>query len=690
MPQKPVSPKPPVCGCKKKKCCKKDCCENDFVFRKVVIPAALGDDETGKAKPENGAYTNSYVEYEANGAQYMYDSYGVYTKISQGEGGEGTLDFNELENRPKYAGEEMTGDTDIPSVEAETEARIAADATLQGNIDAEALIRQTADNGLQSQIDAITVSSDVKDVVGTKADLNNYDTSALGNNDIIKVLQDESENDATTYYRWNTATQQFTLIGEEGPYYTKSAADAKFQDKLTAGDNITIENNVISAASGAQSDWDENDSAEPSYIQNRPMYEEDIESDIERQEGYEAFNGGNNPVTGYVWYIQQVQDYSLASELTGFSDGDTIHAEYTYSVNGVEKTGGAEFILTLENDEASLDSDMPNTSPWNGAYAMEVSPNTTFRWPVETADDGATIYLTNVTYSRVKKLDARYIPVDGDTVRVNANGELEADVQGGPTVVQTTGASTTDVMSQKAVTNMIYPDGYETSKTRIAIGNTTITTGMNSVLAIGSNSSTTNYRTRVQGNSTVALGDSIQTSTGANQAVVIGTGNGTTGPRVARIGGIAIGAYANSGHDYSIALGHNALTSRIYELSVGSGGGTSATRFIANVTDPQLAQDAATKNYVDTQIVGTTETLTIASADWTALSASDPYDYSATVTATATISATSTVELINDQAVLFGTYGFAIGSVDTTNNTVTIYSIGQPSASVSLTIKVRS
>ena len=92
----------------------------------------------------------------------------------------------------------------------------------------------------------------------------------------------------------------------------------------------------------------------------------------------------------------------------------------------------------------------------------------------------------------------------------------------------------------------------------------------------------------------------------------------------------------------------------------------------------------------DAQFDGAPEVLTIASTDWTALSSSDPYDYSATVTATLAISATSTVTLINDQAVLFATHGFAIGSVDTVNNTVTIYSIGAPSASVSLTIKVRS
>lgn len=260
LPQSPVQPKPPVCK-RKKKCCKKDCCENEFAFRKVVIPAALGDDVTGKDKPENGAYTNSYVEYEANGAQYMYDSYGVYTKIEGGGGGEGTLDFNELENRPKYAGEEMTGETDIPNVNtavaAEATLREAADTALSGDIAAESLARQNADSGLQTQIDALSASSDVTDIVGTYAELQDYDTSTLGDNDIIKVLQDEEHDNETTYYRWSTTTQTFTLIGEEGPYYTKSAADAKFQDRLTAGANVSIDQstNTISATDTTYGDF---------------------------------------------------------------------------------------------------------------------------------------------------------------------------------------------------------------------------------------------------------------------------------------------------------------------------------------------------------------------------------------------------------------------------------------------------
>lgn len=123
---------------------------------------------------------------------------------------------------------------------------VATKASLDNEIEA----RQNTDNGLQGQIDALAAASDVTDVVGTKADLNAYDTTTLNNNDIIKVLQDESQNEETTYYRWSTTTHTFTLIGEEGPYYTKSAVNALLDNKqntLTAGSNISISGDTISA-----------------------------------------------------------------------------------------------------------------------------------------------------------------------------------------------------------------------------------------------------------------------------------------------------------------------------------------------------------------------------------------------------------------------------------------------------------
>lgn len=99
---------------------------------------------------------------------------------------------------------------------------------LSGRITDEATARGNADNNLQTQIDAIAASSDVTDIVGTYAELQQYDTSKLHNNDIIKVLQDETQNNATSYYRWvvTGGTGSFVLIGTEGPYYTIGQTDA--------------------------------------------------------------------------------------------------------------------------------------------------------------------------------------------------------------------------------------------------------------------------------------------------------------------------------------------------------------------------------------------------------------------------------------------------------------------------------
>lgn len=108
--------------------------------------------------------------------------------------------------------------------------------------------RQNADNNLQSQIDAITASSDVTDIVGTYAELQNYDTSALPPNSIIKVLQDESRNNETTYYRWviTGGVGAWSLIGEEGPYYTISAADAKFATQTALSTGLAAKQDTIS------------------------------------------------------------------------------------------------------------------------------------------------------------------------------------------------------------------------------------------------------------------------------------------------------------------------------------------------------------------------------------------------------------------------------------------------------------
>jgi hypothetical protein len=115
---------------------------------------------------------------------------------------------------------------------------VYATNTALGN---ETTARENADIGLQGQIDAITSSSDVKDIVGTYTDLQNYDTSTLGNDDIVKVLQDSTHNDAMTYYRWviTGGVGAWSYIGQEGPYYTKSEIDTTLQPYVKNTDYAT-------------------------------------------------------------------------------------------------------------------------------------------------------------------------------------------------------------------------------------------------------------------------------------------------------------------------------------------------------------------------------------------------------------------------------------------------------------------
>lgn len=105
-------------------------------------------------------------------------------------------------------------------------------------------------------------------------------------------------------------------------------------------------------------------------------------------------------------------------------------------------------------------------------------------------------------------------------------------------------------------------------------------------------------------------------------------------------------------------------------------------KYQGKIQDPK---DLVTKEYADTKLTAPIiETYTIAATAWAELSGAAPFTYSATVTATHTIGADTICELVNDNAVLFATHGFAIGAVSGQN--VTIYAIEKPSTSVTLEV----
>ena len=101
------------CSCGKPK---DDCCP----FRKIVIPAVMGDDsEDSPSAPENGAYVNALVEYKANGAMYMYASDGIFTKLSMvaGSAGAATVDYVDAQDAKTLADAKTYADSIVPTVD---------------------------------------------------------------------------------------------------------------------------------------------------------------------------------------------------------------------------------------------------------------------------------------------------------------------------------------------------------------------------------------------------------------------------------------------------------------------------------------------------------------------------------------------------------------------------------------------
>lgn len=142
----------------------------------------------------------------------------------------------------------------------------------------------------------------------------------------------------------------------------------------------------------------------------------------------------------------------------------------------------------------------------------------------------------------------------------------------GPTVVQTTGTSTTDVMSQNAATSMIFND--PAHRTHIVIGyNAGVSQPANGLVAIGK--------------SAKSRGDTVS----------IGYGAGSLDPQ--RNFNVNLGTQAICGSNYSVALGYYSKTTRNGELNIGSGNypygfNSTAYRVLGGVHDGQDNHDAAT------------------------------------------------------------------------------------------------
>lgn len=493
-----------------KKCpkvdCKKDTCKCGL--ERVFLSAALGDDKKGSpVAPKNGDYCNAIVVYEANNHIYLYSKDGVPTLIElEGDGFEEKL--NELEE----------------------------------GLAQEILDRQAADATLQGEIDDIKNSPDVVDIVPTYAALQAYDTSKLGNNDIVRVLQDETHGGESTYYRWNTTTETWTFIGSVGDYYTKGQVDtllAGKQDTLTAGSNITIENDVISATGTTYTAG--------ANIQISP---ENVISATDTT--YTHFTGATSSADGTAGLVPA----PVAGDDTKFLSGDgtwqTV-SPYTLPIATTTTLGGIVVGNNLTIDPITGVLDATDTT-----YSAFVGT------------DGQTAGTAGLVPAPATTDAGKFLKADG-TWDTAGGGS-------GPTVVQTTGTSTTDVMSQNATSTMVYADPAD--KTKIIIGAGAGNPVNQNPIAIGASA-----------------------TSGGNNGIAIGTLS------VGARSGVALGDHANANYlRGSVALGAYSQPTSAGEVNIGTtqtseGYGSSNYRLLTGVHDPQSAHDAATKGYVDGKVL---------------------------------------------------------------------------------------
>ena len=224
------------------------------------------------------------------------------------------------------------------------------------------------------------------------------------------------------------------------------------------------------------------------------------------------------------------------------------------------------------------------------------------------------------------------ISVDTDTIQEKltagtgidiTNNTISATGGGSITPVQTTGTSTTDVMSQNAVTSMVYADPATLEKIKIgagtsssegangieighdagATGNGSISIGYSSassalnstaigrnVTANGQSSTSIGFSSSTKGEGSVAIGDSAFSGSNNNSAGATAIGKNAS---ASQKGSVAVGSYSHSNVQGQMDIG---------TTQTGYGYNSTNYRLLSGVYDGQNAHDAVTVGQVNSLI----------------------------------------------------------------------------------------
>lgn len=501
-------------GCPKYDC-RKAACKCGLRF--VDIPAALGDDSKGSnVAPKNGEYCNAIVRYEANGRVYIYSKEGV----------------------PVLAG------SDIESLEK--------------MIKKEILDRQDADNVLQKEIDDLKNSPDVVDIVATYAALQAYDTSKLGDNDIVRVLEDETHDGDSTYYKWDASTSSWVYVG-----------------------GISVVANIIFYADGTESGSTRHIYKDVGLTQ--PATVQDLTEASESKQVVLRFDSSTSQQKRYFeGYLQNIDYYKTWSTYTFrfFIDSKyyeyTAHSlsgsSYTFSESDVQEklTAGTNVNISAQNVISATDTTYSNFTGTDG-----IDPGTAGLVPAPATTDAG----------KFLKADGTWETVIGDTVYSDKTTSDSA--KGGAVYIGNLNSN------QEEQPDPTTTDSHNKYFWALPYSNSSIP-DRDSINILGDGAA---FRSVVIGY-------------GANN---ISSGEGIAIGPTATLNnapdGVAIGnsAYIGTGLTGSVALGYKAMPTRSGEVNIGNfaseGFNSSQYRVLGGVYDAQDGHDAVNLSQLNGRVL---------------------------------------------------------------------------------------
>lgn len=569
------------------------------IFRKVVIPAPMTEEDV---PPVAGLYRNVFLLYEANNNTYIYSSDGQPTRIMA------SIDFNDVAGRPKYAGQMMTSDTEIPAVYDATLVVTRNGETL-GTFSANAAVGQAIDIEVPTKLSDLENDSDfVEDADYVHTD-NNYDDEDKDKVDGLVDIENIGQNlsyDSTT--KTLSATAQpavlYSSLGQntDGALTQKAATD-ELNTKATIASLESVQDSIPTALSQLENDDDfvqdadyvhtDNNytNSDKLFVTNTPSIIPEQASSSNQLADKAFVNSSLNSVTAY--YITK------DAQGTQFSTKADLDAATTFYSGGAVRVPTRNDYCIVLADETKTDpvtSENPTTrySYQTNGWEFQYIVNKTTLTAVQLAALNSGITSTDVTKLSTVETgaqknptnvvsDASYVHTDNNYTTSDKNkltslspissigANLSLSQNGQLSATDTTYGDFTGATSTTAGTAGLVPAPAIADAGKFLKADGTWAT------AGGSGVQYSDLFTDGTSQTKVKIGKNAASS--GDNSVAIGAGyNSSSAAQATRSGAIAIGGYATAKGLNSVAIGYN-TTANVgggdYTISIGDHAGTS-------------------------------------------------------------------------------------------------------------------